>query len=355
MAVFWCSCVFTHEYQGQNMHYEDKIGLLQDFLSGKISDSQLRELFYWLNSEKGNLEYEKLFNEGWIKDNDTLESIDSVKLFSKIEAKIGEKQRSKKRHYLIGLRNAAAIFILGLILPVIYYTTFISSKEKQQLVYYKESLSNEKVKKVMLSDGTAVWLMSGSTINYPSSFNGDKTRNVEVNGEAFFEVAKDTKHPFIVDLGKVGLRVVGTSFYVMNYSDENRIEVVLKTGKVALYEGEYDPGKEFVYMEPGQLAAYTRGKTGFSISPTYADKYTSWTNGKLIFNDDPLDEVLKRLGRWYNVTIEIKDTTVSRFPFTTTIENENLDQIIELLQYATPFKYTKTKVNGETKLVIGKK
>jgi len=337
------------------MHSDDKINLLQNFLNGRISDSQLRELFFWLNSEKGDLEYEKLFNEGWINEFKALENIDSAKLFSKIEAKIKEKQKSEKKYFLLGLRNAAAIFILGLFLPVIYYSTLTSSKENRQVVYLQESLSNEKVKKVTLADGTDVWLMSGSTIIYPSSFAGNETRNVEVKGEAFFNVAKDSKHPFIVNLGEVGLRVIGTSFNVMNYGEENQIQIVLKTGKIDLFKGEYNSNKQFVHVNPGQLATYEKNESKFSIKETDANKFTSWTEGILLFHDDPLDEVLKKLGRWYNVVIEIDDPSVSHFPFTATIKNENLDQIIDLLQYSTPFKYSKLKVSGGPKLVIERK
>lgn len=337
------------------MHSEDKIHLLQNFFSGRISDPQLKELFFWLNSEKGHLEYEKLFNEGWIKDFDATGSIDSVNVFSKIEARIKEKQKSKKKHFLIGLRNAAAIFILGMILPVIYYSTNISSKGNQQVVQYKESLSNEKVKKVTLSDGTDVWLMSGSTISYPSTFAGNETRNVEVKGEAFFNVAKDSKHPFIVNLGEVGLKVIGTSFNVMNYSEENKIQIVLKTGRIDLFKGEFNPENQFVKVNPGQLATYSKNESRFSITTTNIDKYTSWTEGILKFRDDPLSDVLKKLGRWYNVRIEVNDSLVANIPFTATIKNENLDQIIDLLQYSTPFKYLISRINGETKLVVNKK
>lgn len=337
------------------MHSEDKIRLLQDFLTGKISDSQLKELFFWLNSEKGNLEYERRFNDDWLKDFETQENIDSVKLFSKIEAKIKEKQFSRKKHFLIGLRNAAAIFILGLILPFIYYSTLTSSKEKHQVVYLKETLSSEKVKKITLADGTDVWLMSGSSISYPASFAENKTREVEVKGEAFFNVTKDSKHPFIVKLGAVGLKVIGTSFNVMNYGNEDQIQVVLKSGQVDLFEGDYNPEKPSVHLNPGQLATYEKNESKFFIKETDTNKYTSWTDGILLFHDDPLDVVLKKLGRWYNIDIEIDDPSISHFPFTATIKNENLDQIIDLLQYSTPFRFSKYKLNGESKIVVKRK
>ena len=299
------------------MQSDNKIHLLQNFLKGNISDKQLKELFFWLNSDKGNLEYEKLLNEKWIgNDFEYLENIDSSILFSKIEAKIKEKQLPRKRHFLIGLRNAAAIFIIGLMLPIIYYTVISPSNGNKEVVYLKESLSNEKVKKITLPDGTSVWLMSGSTISYPSNFSESQTRKVEVTGEAFFNVAKDSLHPFILNLGEVGLKVVGTSFNVMNYGDEDHVNVVLKTGKVDMFKGKYNPDDDFVHLAPGQLMTFKKGGMDFLVSNVDVATYTSWIDGILLFRNDPLAEVLKKLGKWYNITIEVNDREVSNFPRT---------------------------------------
>lgn len=325
------------------MHSDDKINLLQNFLNGRITDSQLRELFFWLNSENGNLEYEKLFNEGWINEFKALENIDSVKLFSKIEARINEKQKSKKKHFLIGLRNAAAIFILGLILPVIYYSSYTSNKENRQVVYVKESLSNEKVKKVVLPDGSAVSLMSGSTILYPSEFLNNKTREVELSGEAFFEVAKDSSHPFIVKLGEIGVKVVGTSFNISNYKDDTQINIALKSGKVDLYRGEYRSNNDFIHLEPGKMASFSKNNQKFDIQNVDINEYTSWVNGSLVFKDDPLSVIFGRMERWYNVKFIIEDVAIEKFIFSATLKNENLDQVVELLRFSTPFAYSISK------------
>jgi ferric-dicitrate binding protein FerR (iron transport regulator) len=203
-----------------------------------------------------------------------------------------------------------------------------------------------------LPDGTVVWLMSGSTIRYPSDFAGSKTRNVEVTGEAFFDVAKDPRHPFILNLGEIGIKVVGTSFNVMNYGNEDHIKVVLKSGKIDLFKGEYDPDNQFVHAVPGQLVTCRKGDPEFRISNVDVDKYTSWISGILLFHDDPLAEVLKKLGRWYNVTVEIKDPEVLDFPFTAAIRNENLAQIVDLLEFSTPFKYSVIKTEDATKLIV---
>ncbi len=334
------------------MPTEKKIELLHKLYKGSITDQELKKLFFWLNSEKGSQEYEKLSNKKWLySEFKTIEDIDSDILFSRIETKMKEKHILRRKHYLIRIRNAAAIFILGLLLPFAYYFAN-PMKETKQLVYIKESISNEKIRKMILPDSTAVWLMSGSTISYPSDFSGHKTRNVKISGEAFFDVAKDPSHPFIVNLGEIGLKVVGTSFNVMNFGDEEQIQVVLKSGKVDLFKGKYKPDIQFVHLIPGQLVAYNKDNPEFLISNVDVAKYTSWTEGILLFHDDPLVDVLKKIGRWYNIDVEINDPVVFNFPFTATIKSENLDQIIDLLQYSTPFKYSISRSNGAIKKLV---
>lgn len=335
------------------MQNENKIQLLQKFLRSGITDQELKSLFVWLNSEKGNLEYDMFSNEKWLSGEfETVENIDPSVLFSGIEAKIREKQLRGRKQFLVRLRNAAAVFILGLFIPVMYFTVLNPQKTNKQVIYFKESLSNEKVRKMTLPDGTAVWLMSGSTITYPSNFQGDKNRSVEVTGEVFFNVAKDSLHPFILNLGEVGLKVVGTSFNVMNYGDEADIKVALETGRVDLFKGEYHPDNRFVHVAPGQLVTYKKGEQEFLIRDVDVAKYTSWIGGILLFRNDPLAEVLNKLGRWYNINVEINDPEVADFPFTATIKNENLDQIVDLLRFSTPFKYSILKADEGTRLVI---
>ena len=337
------------------MRNENKIQLLQKFFRGDITDPELKSLFIWLNSENGNLEYEMLSNKKWVSGEfEIIKDIDSSALFSRIEARMQEKQLLGRKRFLIKMRNAAAIFLLGLLLPLTYFTVLKPQKTNNEIGYLTESLSNEKVKKLTLPDGTAVWLMSGSTISYPSNFSVSKTRNVTVKGQAFFKVAKDASHPFILDLGEVGLKVVGTSFNIMNYGDEDHINIALKTGRVDLFRGTYKPGKQAVEMVPGQLVTYDKNMPEFHLTDVNVDKYTSWINGTLQFRDDPLAEVLKKLGRWYNIAIEVKDPKISDFPFTATIKNEDLDQVVELLRFSTPFKYSIAKKDGMTKLTIDK-
>lgn len=338
------------------MQTDNKIQLLQKFFRGNITDGELKSLFVWLNSEKGNFEYEMLSNKKWLSGEfERVEHIDSATLFSRIEARMQDKKLLGRKLFLIRLRNAAAIFILGLLFPLTYFTVLNPQHSNTQTVYLKESLSNEKVRKTTLPDGTNVWLMSGSTITYPSSFSGDKIRKVEITGEAFFEVSKDLSRPFVLSLGEIGLTVIGTSFNVKNYEDEVQIDVVLKTGKVNIFKGEYKLDNQLVHMVPGQMVSYDKSNPEFFLREVDVDKHTSWINGTLLFHNDPLEEVLKKLARWYNVVIEINDQKVSDYPFTATIKNENLEQVVDLLRFSTPFDYSISKTEGTTKLTIDEK
>jgi ferric-dicitrate binding protein FerR (iron transport regulator) len=141
----------------------------------------------------------------------------------------------------------------------------------------------------------------------------------------------------------------------MNYEDEDQIDVVLKTGKVELFKGEYKHDNQLVHVAPGQLVSYEKGNPEFFLREVNVDKHTSWINGTLLFRNDPLAEVLKKLARWYNVVIEINDPKVSDYPFTATIKNENLDQVVDLLRFSTPFNYSISKTEGTTKLTIDRK
>ena len=116
------------------------------------------------------------------------------------------------------------------------------------------------------------------------------------------------------------------------------IEVALQSGRIKLFEGSRAlPGKE-VILDPDHLARYVRGEDGFTIEKTDVKQYTSWIDGILIFRDDPMKEVFRRLERWYGVKIEVLDPSVNEFIYTATIKNESLEQILKLIEYTSPVK-----------------
>lgn len=156
--------------------------------------------------------------------------------------------------------------------------------------------------KVILPDSSKVWLNSASRILIRSDFNAEQ-RDVTLEGEAFFEVAKNKHKPFIIHTGILQTRVLGTSFNVQAYHQSSKIEVTLKTGKVWISAGN----KQQAILLPGDMISYAKASRHLGgIQKIYTQNADAWRTGRLIFNDNSLQEVVEKLGRAYDLNIRIK-------------------------------------------------
>lgn len=202
-----------------------------------------------------------------------------------------------------------------------------------------------KLYKVTLSDGTEVWLNADSRLSFPVHFSGDK-RQVELRGEAYFKVTKDANHPFVVKSGKVSTTVLGTEFNFRAYAGETP-EVALIKGAVVV--DDVAVGKR-VRLTPGQAAMV--GKDGIAVSHINTDYYTQWKEGLFYFDDSSLLDVMKELGRWYNVSIEIEDQSLAQYNIHFIAgRDESLDQIVSDLNF---FSYLSVSKKTD-KLIISRK
>jgi len=192
---------------------------------------------------------------------------------------------------------------------------------------------------LMLSDGTEVWLNAGSSIRFPVSFS-EETRAVSLEGEAYFEVSHNGK-PFIVSSGDMDVRVLGTSFNISAYKDETVFKTTLVEGKVSVeLRGEGDSLSNKLVLSPDQQAIFLQSETDLSILEVKASQYTSWMRGKLEFNDESLDLVMKRLARWYDFEYEFENPQAKEFHFSARLNNgENISTIIEMLEMTTDVKF----------------
>lgn len=169
-----------------------------------------------------------------------------------------------------------------------------------------------KFNSLKLSDGTKVWINAGSRLVYPPAFSG-KTREVYVQGEAYFEVTKDKSRPFYVKTDKFRLEVLGTKFCIQADEKEDLFTALLLEGSVTLSSGQtkFSKGQE-VKLDPGEIASLTsNGKSFDIVTVEYPENYIAWKNGYLIFKDEPLSELLQRLSRYYNIVIELKNPASS--------------------------------------------
>lgn len=185
-----------------------------------------------------------------------------------------------------------------------------------------------------LPDGTTGWLNSNSSIKYNGKFVTD--RQISLNGEAYFDVFKDKSRPFIVSANEIKVKVLGTRFNIASYENEKNIEVVLEEGKLILSNKGMD--KSYT-MNPNDLIIFDKNLGNFSTEEVEPKKYLSWTEGKLVFRNDPLDVIARRLERWYNIEVEINDSVSNDLRLRATFVDEDLIEVLNLLKRSLPIDY----------------
>jgi ferric-dicitrate binding protein FerR (iron transport regulator) len=250
----------------------------------------------------------------------------------------------KVRNLFLVLRNTAAIFMLPVLGFGLYMTSkYISVQQYQATVStaYNEVFSSvDAITKVTLPDNTTVWLNHSSSLRYPATFRKD-FRTVELTGEAYFEVAHNVKFPFVVKTGDIEIVAMGTAFNILAYPDEDKIETSLIDGIVEVHRHDKNGELiEMLQMMPTDLVVYTRSNMDVIKHTISDDRYFAWKEGKLIFNKEPMGEVVRKLSRWFNVDMQINDPKLLELTFTGTFINETLPQVLELMELIIPVKYS---------------
>ena len=193
-----------------------------------------------------------------------------------------------------------------------------------------------------LADGTQVWLNSESKLTYPARFTGG-TREVAMEGEVCFQVAKNEAQPFIVRTGGMAVKVLGTVFNVDAYPDNGRIATTLVEGKV-----EIQAGDEKQTLLPDQQAILEKGK-GIEVKKVYAEDYISWIGGVFHFTEASLEEIMQKLSRWYNFEFFFANADVKDAHFTLNIRRyENVSDILSKIEKTGRAHFN---INGRTVVV----
>jgi len=222
-------------------------------------------------------------------------------------------------------------------------TSIVYSKNAgvEQLVYNTLKIPYGKRFQLQLSDGTVVHLNAGTTLKYPVKFIAGQQRTVFLDGEAFFDVAKDKKHPFIVSANNLNVRVLGTHFNVSNYAEDDNTDVVLVEGSVGLYTGgqQFDADKNTV-LEPGFRGRFTKAESKISTKRVATQMYTAWINGDLIFRDMTFKNICRKLERHYNISIEIPNGKLAGERFNASFKNQPIEKVMSYFHELNGFGYT---------------
>jgi transmembrane sensor len=376
----------------------------------KLSGSEMYLLQNWLaENDRNRGIYKKLQNgELLAKELNELEKFDKQKAFKKVQLVISTERKQQKTFIAVPsfIKYAAAVVVLVvcsyliITIPkkheVVNYTqnTILPGRQKAALIttnnqevvlnnsdkvqIIKDQLTDiilsgstlsysrnpvADVKNVIgfntlitprgggftliLSDSTEVILNSGSKLKYPVVFN-DNNREVVLEGEAFFKVTKRLKAPFIVKTNDVNVTVYGTVFNVSAYIDESFIQTTLVEGKVGVSLNNILSESEIKLM-PGQQLTYNRGTGGTETTDVNAGQFTAWTNDKFVFENEPIENILNVMSRWYNFNFEFKDESLKKQRFTLNLSRfDDVNKILEMISISSDMKFS---IKGDSVLV----
>ncbi len=323
--------------------------LLEKYLNNCCTSLEVEEIIQWMKQQSFFSESKELGRIDWqqFKEEDSIVSDEKLDiLLDKIHHKLNiEESRTIqiKSNTLVGWIAKAAAIILIPVLAFLFYTISENNRLTNQITtVYVDSLEviapigSRTV--VELSDGSVVHLNYGSRIKYPKNFWGE-TRGVTLTGEGYFEVAHNPDKPFVVNTGRIEVKALGTVFNVNAYPENNDIATTLVKGKVLVEEmkknGDAETLKELI---PGQHVIYKKNTGDVISSMGQVEKYIAWKDGKLVFDNEPIEQIAQRLSRMFNVEVQVVDE-VRKYKYTVTFVDEPLFQILELLSVATPISY----------------
>lgn len=226
---------------------------------------------------------------------------------------------------------------------LVYKMTDRNKRSKtKDLAYHTIETPRGGQHQVILPDGTRVWLNAESSIRFPESFANVKTRNVELKGEAYFEVQKDLKHPFIVTTIKQEIEVLGTHFNINSYLDEQKSVTTLLEGSVKV---QAVMNHNFSVIKPGQQAI-SKGTKDLSVAVADIDQVMDWKNGDFMFKKESLHGIMRKVCRWYDVNVEYGEQVDVNQTYSGLVSrSKNISEVLKIMQVAGQLKFD----------VIGKK
>ncbi len=209
-----------------------------------------------------------------------------------------------------------------------------------------------KVMNVKLSDGTQVWLNSGSTLYCPKSF-GKKNRHLSLTGEAFFSVKTDKQHPFVVGVKDLKIKVTGTKFNIEAYPCSHYLQTTLQEGKVEICNRH--EVSQF-QLHPGQMASYDKTSKILTVQEVDATKSSLWMQGKLVFRNVPIDEIAQRLSYYYNAIIKVNDPAIKNLEIScTALRDSPVEDALRSMELLDKrIRYKTINANSHKEIIIYK-
>ncbi|WP_448699227.1 FecR family protein [Mucilaginibacter sp. AW1-3] len=343
------------------MHDDRIMQLLARKVAGEATRDELRELGELLELYPDNLYYEEVLKQLWdqqpIADTDNDVEAAYLKHKEKYSEEFFSAPAPRIRKLLIRRMLVAASVLILAVSGLVFYRAIKSSPEKASV--YTEITATANRKKIVLPDGTQVWLNTNSKIGFDGNMNNNPVRLVHLTGEAFFDVTKNKHRPFIVHTEKFSIKVLGTAFNVKAYPGDKKAEAALIRGMIELTIN--DSLQEKLILRPNEkfAMAYSKPVVPGLVQPNNATRRKlvvedikpieigrkeyieeiSWVDNQLVFKNQSLEELVPRLEKWYNVKIAIENDKVKNYHFTGVLQNESLTQALTAMQIIRPFTF----------------
>ena len=315
------------------------VDLISRYFAGEATSDEMQALSLWLKSNTENqkifIEYQKTWNI--VEQSKINSAIDINEEWSKIIFFVGAGTKQKEIHkeaqlepiyharpnLLLRFSRIAAVFVIVAVSAAVLYFLLRPGEPKTVSLFANTGIIEKR-----LPDGTSVTLNSGS-IYYPEKFTGKK-RTVTLKGEAYFNVIHDNTRPFVITAGDVMVEVLGTSFYVNTDTINGNVEVILTTGKVAVYNK--NTPNDRIILNPGEKADFSKTEQKIAKSENDDENYMAFKSKILVFSDTPLNEIVESLKKVYHTNIRIKDNKLATCRVTSTFDNKSLDAVLNVLK-----------------------
>lgn len=309
--------------------------LLPRYCDGQVTEEERLQVEAWMDESEENRRTAKQVHALCLAADtvQVIKKVDTEKALSRVKSRMTGKRKTTWWEWV--QRAAAVLFIPLLVMSVLPYW----KGDGRELAQMMEVKTNPGMTtSLTLPDGTLVFLNSESTLAYPSRFDGD-ARNVTLQVEAYFEVAKNPEKKFIVSTSHQSqIEVLGTRFNVEAYAKDGKVLTTLVEGKVGFIFTKDNVSKK-ILMDPGQKLVYDSADSEVRLYATSGESETAWKEGKIIFRNTPLEEGLRMLEKRYNVEFILKNERLKGDSFTGTFMNQRLERILEYFRLSSQIRW----------------
>ena len=306
--------------------------LIEKYFDGNITDAEIKKLSDWIKNDR---HLQNWWEEEFSKSDAGINPVLRDKLFARIKEQTQGKEETQGKETPRTIRMNPWKWAAAIVLPICiaFFTYYlVDSSQTVGAPFIVKADKGDKAT-IELPDGTNVVLNSASQLSYLNNF-GENVRRVQLNGEAYFKVAHDEKRAFIVQVGDLEVKVLGTSFNVSAYEDAKDVTVVLLEGKVGVYAQKISH-----IMKPGDKIEYNKATHKITATQVHPNDYIEWTKGNMYFEKESLENIMKTLSRIYDVEIRFDSNKLPNEYFTGTIPGGGIQNALNILMLTSPFYY----------------